>query len=91
MVRGRRLPVIGRVTMDLTMVDGTQLGEVAVGEEVVLFGEQGGERIDAHEVAAWAETLVYEVICGLGKRVVRTYRCQGRVTKALTMVGEEAL
>lgn len=90
LLRGVRAPVIGRVTMDLTMVDATGIPGVEVGDEVVLFGSQGGETLPVGEVAARAETLAYEVICGLGKRVVRAYVSQGRAGKALTLVGEEA-
>lgn len=72
LVRGRRRPVLGRVSMDATVfgVD----GEVEVGDEVVLVGEQGGEKIGAEEVGAWAGTINYEVTTGTGnRRVERSY------------------
>ncbi len=88
LVRGRRVPIVGRVTMDLTMVDLTDLPSVGVGEEVVLFGEQDGATLTVEEVAAWSETLPYEVMCTIGKRVARLYRRGGRVVHLTTLVGE---
>lgn len=88
LVRGRRVPIVGRVTMDLTMVDLTEVPGVEVGDEVVLFGEQDGASLGAEEVAAWSETLVYEVMCTIGKRVARLYRSGGRAVSVTTLVGE---
>ncbi len=71
LVRGQRVPVVGTVCMDLTMVDVTDLGDVGPGEEVVLWGEQGGARIDADEVGQWQGSIGYEVLNRVGKRVPR--------------------
>jgi alanine racemase len=71
LVRGRRAPIAGRVCMDLCMVDVTDVPGVAVGDEVVLLGEQGSERITAEELAGLAQTIHYEVICAVGARVPR--------------------
>jgi alanine racemase len=73
LVRGRRAPVAGTVCMDMTMVDVTDVPGAAVGDEVVLLGEQGGACVDADELAAKAGTISYEVLCGIGKRVPRRY------------------
>jgi alanine racemase len=73
LVRGRRAPVVGTVCMDLCLVDVTGIPGVAVGDEVVLLGSQGGERITADELAAHAETISYEIFCGIGPRVPRVY------------------
>jgi alanine racemase len=73
LVRGRRAPVAGTVCMDMTMIDVTDVPGAAVGDEVVLLGEQGGARIDADELAAKAGTISYEILCGVGKRVPRRY------------------
>jgi alanine racemase len=73
LVRGRRAPVAGTVCMDLTMIDVTDVPGAAVGDEVVLIGEQGGERIDADELARAAGTISYDVLCAIGKRVPRRY------------------
>ena len=88
LLAGRRVPIVGRVTMDLTMVDVTDVPGAAVGDEVVLFGEQAGAAIPVEEFAAWSETLAYEVMCTLGKRVPRLYRHGGRAVRMTTLVGE---
>ena len=72
-IRGKRYPVVGRVTMDLTLVNVGD-AKVEVGDEVVLIGEQNGQVISADEVAKLEETISYEVICGIGKRVARIYK-----------------
>ena len=71
LVRGRRCPVLGRVTMDQIMVDVTALPGVEVGEEVVLMGRQGGEEILAAELAQKAGTIPWEIFTGVGRRVRR--------------------
>ena len=73
LVRGRRAPVMGRVTMDLTMVDVTDIGGVQPGDEVVLLGEQGGEAISAEEMAGWADTISYEILTSISPGIPRTY------------------
>jgi alanine racemase len=90
LVRGRRVAILGRVTMDLTMVDLTDAGPVEVGDEVVLFGEQGGERLTLEELARGSETLPYEVMCTIGKRVARIYVRGGRPVKLVSLVGERS-
>jgi alanine racemase len=61
------------VCMDMFMVDVTDLKEVGVGDAVVLMGDQGGASICAEELATWANTINYEIVCGLGARVRRCY------------------
>ena len=73
LIHGRRVPVVGRVCMNLTMVDVTGVEGVAVGDEVVLLGAQGKERITAEEIAARIGTINYEVYCTLGKSNRRVY------------------
>ena len=87
LVAGQRVPIIGRVTMDLTMIDLTDV-PAEVGDEVVLFGDQGDASLPIDEVAAWSETLAYEVMCTIGKRVTRIYVRGGRPVKLTTLVGE---
>lgn len=70
---GKRAPVVGRVTMDMTMVDVTDLPEVRPGDEVVLIGSQGKDTISAEELADWADTINYEIYCALSHRVPRYY------------------
>jgi alanine racemase len=72
LVHGRRCPIAGTVTMDQLMVDVGDL-PVQVGDEVVLLGEQGGERIEAAEWADRLGTIAYEIVCSIGPRVPRRY------------------
>ncbi|MGZ6069649.1 MAG: alanine racemase [Myxococcaceae bacterium] len=71
LVRGRRAPIVGRVCMDLCMVDVTDIPEAVVGDEVVLIGRQGTEVQDAHHLAALQGTIAYDVLCAIGARVPR--------------------
>ena len=71
LIRGRRAKIAGRVCMDMFMVDVTDVPGVALGDEVVLLGAQGAERIDASELAAIGRTIHYEVLCAVGSRVPR--------------------
>lgn len=71
LVRGHRARIAGRVCMDMFMVDVTHVPGVQLGDEVVLIGEQGQERITAEELANIAGTIHYEVLCAVGARVPR--------------------
>lgn len=73
LVGGRRCPVLGRVTMDQILADVTSLPRVEVGDEAVLIGEQGGERILAKEVADKAGTISWDIFTGIGNRTRRFY------------------
>jgi alanine racemase len=73
LVRGRRAPVVGRVSMDLTTVDVSDVPEAALGDEVVVIGRSGKECVGADQVAAWASSITWEVLCGIGARVPRLY------------------
>ncbi len=70
-VRGQRAPIAGRVSMDQTVVDVTEIPGVAIGDEVVLLGSQGECSIDAWDLADLAETIPWEVLCGISSRVPR--------------------
>jgi len=74
LVRGKRAPVVGRVCMDYVVVDVTAIPGVGEGDEVVLMGRQGGERITAEEIAEKVGSISYEVLCSIGKRVPRIYK-----------------
>ena len=73
LVRGRRAPILGRVCMDMTLVDVSATPEAALDDEVVLIGRQGNETISADDVAAAAGTISYEVLAGIGPRIPRTH------------------
>ena len=73
-VRGGRAPVVGAVSMDLTTIDVTDIAGASVGDEVILWGESGGEVISVNDVARLAQTISYEMLCTVGKRVPRVVR-----------------
>jgi alanine racemase len=74
LVRGRRVPLCGVISMDISLADVTDLGDnVAVGDRVILFGSQDGAQIEVAELARNAGITEYEVTCGISKRVPREY------------------
>jgi alanine racemase len=73
LVKGRRAPVVGRVCMDMTMIDVSHVAGINVGDEVVLFGKQGDAEIPMDEIADKTNTIINEVACSIGKRVPRVY------------------
>lgn len=77
LVRGKRVPIIGRVCMDQTMLDVTDVPGVALGDEVVLYGSQGNEHISIEGIAALLGTISNEVICAVSRRVPRVYVRKG--------------
>ncbi len=72
LVRGRRAPIIGSVCMDMIIADVTGL-DVSPGDEVVLIGLQGDDRIDAREMAATIGSIPWEIVCRVGSRIERVY------------------
>jgi alanine racemase len=91
LVRGKRARVVGRVTMDVTLVDVDPLPEALVGDEVVLFGRQNEAEITVDEVAERVGTINYEVICGIGKRVARAYLRSGETIGMRTLTERRAV
>jgi alanine racemase len=73
LIGGKRCPLLGRVTMDLMMVDVSELPDVNVGDEAVLLGRQAGEEILASELARRAGTIPWDIFTGIGNRVRRVY------------------
>lgn len=73
-IRGRFAPIVGRVSMDLTMVDVTDLREVELGDQAILIGEQNGLRISAEDLAELIGTISYEIVTGVSSRVPRIYK-----------------
>lgn len=74
LVRGKRVPVVGRVTMDMIVIDVTDVPEVVVGDDVVLMGKQGRDAITVEEIANWVGTITYEIFCGISERIPRIYK-----------------
>jgi len=82
LIRGQRAPVVGSVSMDMLSVTVDHLPEVSVGDEVVLLGTQDGAEVTAGELADLADTLPYEILCGLSRRVPRLFVEGGRIVRA---------
>jgi len=74
LIGGARCPVLGRVTMDQTVVDVTDVPGVACGDEAVIIGRQGAAEISIGEFSRWAETIPWETLCSVTKRVPRVYK-----------------
>ena len=73
LLRGQRAPIVGRVSMDLTLLDVTNIPGAAIGDEVVLIGRSGNQQISAWDLARSSDTVVYETLCNLSKRVPRRH------------------
>ena len=89
LLKSKRVPVVGRICMDHTMVDVTDVRDVAPGDEVVLMGRQGGDEITAEEIAEKIGTISYEVLCMVGKRVPRVCIRDGKPVEAEVYVRRE--
>jgi alanine racemase len=88
LVRGKRVPIIGRVCMDQCIVDLSSVPDAEVEDEVVLIGTQGDESITADDVAELAGTISYEMLTGIAARVPRLMVRGDRVTRVLTLTNE---
>ena len=89
LIRGVKAPIVGRVCMDQFMVDVTHIPGVRIGDIVTIFGTDGEEAITADEVAAAAQTIGYELVCGITPRVPRVYLRNGEVEEiARSLPGE---
>ena len=73
LVRGKKAPVVGRVSMDQLLIDVSSVPNAKLGDVVTLLGADGTERISAEDTAEWAGTIPYEILCRIGKRVPRLY------------------
>ncbi len=89
LVRGVRVPIVGRVAMDAIMADVSDVPGLPVTEddEFVLLGEQGAERITAHDLASACETISYEIVTGMSRRLARVYHAAGSAIGARTLTG----
>ncbi|MBH0198365.1 MAG: alanine racemase [Nitrospira sp.] len=73
LIHGQRAPIAGLVCMDMIMVDVTKIAGATIGDEAVLIGSQGADRITADDIAEWTGTIAYEVLCTIGPRIPRQY------------------
>ena len=78
LVKGKKVPIVGRVCMDFLMLDVTDAYPIRVGDDVVLYGEQGTESIHVADVAKQLQTIPYEIVCKLGHRIPRIYQSGGK-------------
>jgi alanine racemase len=78
LVRGKRAPLVGAISMDMAMVDVTDVEGTTLHDEVVVLGTQEGplgkDTITTDELAAWSGQITWEVLCGISRRVPRFYR-----------------
>jgi alanine racemase len=84
-VNGRRVPVVGRVAMDMCMVDVTAAPGTRPGDVATLLGREGDERVDADELAALADTISWEILAGITARVPRLYLRGGEIAATTTL------
>jgi len=92
LVKGKRFPIIGRICMDQCIIDVTDLSQVKIGDEVVLWGKQGHEEITIEEIAGKIGTINYEIVhMPDKKRVPKLFIKNGRPWKVKTMLGEKLL
>lgn len=80
-INGEMAPVVGRICMDQCMIDVTDVGCVKIGDEVILIGEDGNNRFDADDAAELLDTISYEIVCMIGKRVPRVYVKDDKIVK----------
>ncbi|MFN2542488.1 MAG: alanine racemase C-terminal domain-containing protein, partial [Chthoniobacterales bacterium] len=73
LVRGKRCDLLGRVTMDLMVIDVSEIEAVEPGEEAVLMGRQDTQEISAHEIAENADTITWDITTRIGRRVRRVF------------------
>ncbi len=81
LVRGQFVPIVGRVCMDQTMIDVSEIPDVALGDEVVLFGKQGENVIPVEEIAGMSASFNYEAVCDINRRVPRIFYKNGKVVR----------
>src|SRR5574341_406666 len=90
LIRGRRAPIRGRVSMDQFVVDVSGIETVWQDDEVVLIGQQGSQRIAAEELAVLAGTINYEIVTGLSRRIPRLYLRGGQVVSISRMISDSS-
>ena len=87
LVRGQRCPVVGRVSMDQSAINVTDVPGVIEGDEVVLIGRQGDDELTADDLARHVGTISYEILCGISERVPRHYLYEGEPIEVCNLLG----
>jgi len=83
LIRGKRAPILGRVCMDQLMVDVTDIPGVALNDRVTLVGRNGNEEITMEQMAEALDTINYEIVCGISRRVPRVYSRAGKTVHSV--------
>ena len=83
LIRGKKAPILGRVCMDQMMVDVTDIPDVTLNDRVVLVGKSGDEEITMEQLASAMDTINYEVVCGISRRVPRVYCRRGKTVHSV--------
>ena len=78
LIKGRRAPIVGRISMDMCTIDVSHREDCRIGDEVVLMGNQGSECVSADEIADKVKTISYEILCAIGKRAPRVFLHHGK-------------
>lgn len=86
LLRGREVPVVGNICMDMCMVDVTQVPEAAVGDTVTVFGRDGAQFIPVERLSDTLGTISYDILCGINKRIPRIYLDGKRQTEILQYI-----
>jgi alanine racemase len=90
LVRGRRVPIIGRVSMDQCVVDLSEAPDARDGDVVTALGNDGAEELSLEEFARAADTIPHEALCRLGPRLPRVYHRGGEVSRVITFEGVDS-
>ena len=83
-IRDRRFPIVGRICMDMTVVDVTDDPTIKTGDDVILMGKSETQAITASDLANWQDSIPYEVLCNLGPKVPRVYEPAADVTSSVS-------
>ena len=89
LIHGKKAPILGRVCMDQTMVDVSEIHDVKAGDRVIIIGNDGDEKITVEDLAEMTDTINYEFVCNLTKRVPRTYFESGRLVASMDYTKDE--
>ncbi|MSQ15922.1 MAG: alanine racemase [Dehalococcoidia bacterium] len=91
LIRGERAAIVGRICMDQCLADVSHIEEAQPEDEVVIIGKQGDEEISVEDIAEQAQTISYEILCGISARVPRVYTQDGQVVTVTTLVNPQTI
>jgi alanine racemase len=91
LIHGQKVPIVGTICMDQCMINVTDVIQVQLEDEVVLFGRQGEAVITADELAAQLGTINYEITCMISHRVPRVYKSKGKLIQTVNLLQHQVL